>query len=168
MFENPADLERLVDMHFLMCELEKTEPLRKMISKVVTPPKPLETRKQVEEFVKDKCILSWHPVGTCKMGEEKDSVVDPTGRVYRVSRLRVADASIMPNVVSGNTVSSFHFEITSILFYKELGLLHDWSKNRRIHQWRKMRNNQVGGEKLKKKRNGVSSETNLCFSFSIP
>lgn len=47
----------------------------------------------------------YHPVGTCKMGQAADpsTVVDPQLRVKGVKRLRVADASIMPEIVSGNT-----------------------------------------------------------------
>lgn len=47
----------------------------------------------------------YHQAGTCKMGNASDptAVVDARLRVYGVDRLRVADASIMPNVVSGNT-----------------------------------------------------------------
>ncbi|KAG8332573.1 hypothetical protein J6590_020079 [Homalodisca vitripennis] len=47
----------------------------------------------------------YHPVGTCKMGPYKDpeAVVDAQLRVYGVPNLRVADASIMPTIVSGNT-----------------------------------------------------------------
>lgn len=47
----------------------------------------------------------WHPSGTCKMGNSTDpgAVVDAKLKVYGISKLRVADASIMPLVTSGNT-----------------------------------------------------------------
>ena len=45
----------------------------------------------------------FHPVGTCQMGTNEMSVVDPELRVHGISGLRIADGSIMPSIVSGNT-----------------------------------------------------------------
>ncbi|MEK9710347.1 MAG: GMC oxidoreductase, partial [Alphaproteobacteria bacterium] len=45
----------------------------------------------------------FHPVGTCKMGQDKMAVVDSRLNVHGISGLRVADASIMPIITSGNT-----------------------------------------------------------------
>ena len=60
----------------------------------------------------DNAILDWarstattiyHPTGTCKMGQDNMAVVDSQLRVHGMSNLRVADASIMPSITSGNT-----------------------------------------------------------------
>lgn len=57
----------------------------------------------LEQYVRNYANTIWHPVGTCKMGRDALSVVDPQLRVYGVEGLRIADASIMPTVPSGNT-----------------------------------------------------------------
>ena len=58
-------------------------------------------KKQI--FLAKKGGISYHPVGTCKMGDDKLAVVDYSLKVHGINSLRIADASIMPNIVSGNT-----------------------------------------------------------------
>jgi len=61
--------------------------------------------ERLKEHLREHVAGVFHPAGTCRMGAEDDplAVVDATGRVHGVDGLRVADASIMPNVVAGNT-----------------------------------------------------------------
>tara|TARA_B110000967_G_scaffold145552_1_gene148944 strand:+ start:10 stop:1629 length:1620 start_codon:yes stop_codon:yes gene_type:complete len=61
------------------------------------------TDEQLLEVARNNSQSIYHPVGTCKMGNDKDSVVDDRLRVYGVTGLRVVDASIMPELISGNT-----------------------------------------------------------------
>jgi len=57
----------------------------------------------IESFVRRTASTTWHPAGTCKMGNDEMGVVDSCLRVHGIDGLRIADASIMPNIISGNT-----------------------------------------------------------------
>ena len=57
----------------------------------------------VRAYIRWQDQTIYHPVGTCKMGTDAASVVTPTLEVRGVERLRVADASIMPTITTGNT-----------------------------------------------------------------
>ena len=56
----------------------------------------------LDEFIKTHAESAYHPCGTCRMGTDNLSVVDPDGRVHGVDGLRVVDASIFPHITNGN------------------------------------------------------------------
>jgi len=69
----------------------------------VLPGPHVESDEQLIEEIRIRGVSNLHPVGTCRMGRETDAVVDPRLRVHGIAGLRVADASIMPQVPGGNT-----------------------------------------------------------------
>ncbi|OXM46185.1 oxidoreductase, partial [Amycolatopsis thailandensis] len=57
----------------------------------------------VREYVRRTAITYHHQVGTCRMGTDAESVVDPELAVHGIGGLRIADASVLPRVTTGNT-----------------------------------------------------------------
>jgi len=66
----------------------------------------LQTDEQLLAHARASAITVFHPVGTCRMGKDPDAVVDARLRVHGLAGLRVADASIMPTIPSGNTAAA--------------------------------------------------------------
>jgi choline dehydrogenase len=67
------------------------------------PGTPIETIEDIRKHAQENGTTIYHPVGTCKMGEDPMAVVDSRLRVHGISGLRVIDASVMPVVTTGNT-----------------------------------------------------------------
>jgi choline dehydrogenase len=69
----------------------------------IFPGDDVQGEQEIEQFIRNKAETIYHPVGTCKMGNDEEAVVDSQLKVHGINNLRVIDASIMPNLVSGNT-----------------------------------------------------------------
>ncbi|ENE5284457.1 choline dehydrogenase [Escherichia coli] len=68
----------------------------------ISPGVECQTDEQLDEFVRNHAETAFHPCGTCKMGYDEMAVVDAEGRVHGLEGLRVVDASIMPQIITGN------------------------------------------------------------------
>lgn len=70
----------------------------------ITPGDEIKSDSEIDAWVRETCHSAYHPCGACKMGSSDDpqAVVDSSGKVFGIDRLRVIDSSIMPSVVTGN------------------------------------------------------------------
>ena len=99
----PDDLERLVDGLEHAREILAAAPLREIGQMELDPGPGVQGRAALRRYVAAHAETIYHPVGTCRMGRDSDSVVDPALRVHGLEGLRVVDASVFPRLVSGNT-----------------------------------------------------------------
>ena len=84
-------------------ELMATAPLKDIVGEEIAPGATLQSDDELLDWVRKFAETTYHPVGTCKMGSDAMAVVDSELRVHGLQALRVADASIMPTLTSGNT-----------------------------------------------------------------
>ena len=78
--------------------------MRSVIGGIARPPRVSELNEETLEMALNTLSHTlYHPVGTCRMGADDASVVDPALRVRGVAGLRVADASVMPTIIRGHT-----------------------------------------------------------------
>ena len=105
-YEHPDDLEAMKFSLRQCREIASQSQLTEEwgATELYPGPEVTDTDADLEEYIRATSTTYHHQVGTCAMGTGEDAVVDPeTFRVYGVDGLRVADASIMPVVTSGNT-----------------------------------------------------------------
>ena len=100
-----TDLDRRMAVRAvrLAREIAATGPLRKLVAEEIEPGQRVQTDEEIVQFLRDHGYITQHMVGTCKMGDDRMAVVDERLRVHGIAGLRVADASIMPTMTSGNT-----------------------------------------------------------------
>ena len=84
-------------------ELMSTPPLGDIVTEELEPGPGVQTDDEILDYMRNYGQTTYHPTGTCKMGRDPMAVVDEKLRVHDLQGLRIADASIMPTMTSGNT-----------------------------------------------------------------
>jgi choline dehydrogenase len=100
---DPRDLPVLLEGVRLSRQIIRAAPFAAFRGAELFPGETLETTEDLAAIVRRKAETIYHPVGTCRMGSDPDSVVDEQLRVRGVEGLRVIDASVMPRLIGGNT-----------------------------------------------------------------
>ena len=101
--QDPRDLEVLLEGARLAREIFMQPVFDRFRDKFIFPEETVSSKQDRIDFIRRRAETVYHPVGTCKMGTDAMAVVDPELRVHGLESLRIADASIMPELVSGNT-----------------------------------------------------------------
>ncbi len=97
------DIEALIGGIKKIRQLISSKPMKELCGEEIQPGKDVKSDKELLNFMRDNSETAYHPVGTCKMGNDEFSVVNNELKVYGIKNLRIADASIMPTLISGNT-----------------------------------------------------------------
>jgi choline dehydrogenase len=103
LLSDERDLATLVRGVELVRRIMKTQPIAGLVEQEVRPGEDRRDSLSIQDYVRNNTELAFHPVGTCRMGVDEEAVVSPELRVRGVDNLWIADASIMPDLISGNT-----------------------------------------------------------------
>lgn len=101
-FGDPHDLDAITDGTLFAMEVMEQSAISGFIERRHFPEDRALTRQEVREFCRTQAHAALHPAGTCRMGVDDMAVVDPHLRLHGIEGLRVADASVMPTLISGN------------------------------------------------------------------
>ncbi len=103
LLEHPDDIQPLIRALKIARRAFATPAFAEYDGVEVAPGPGTKTDKQFDKYIRETGYTVHHPVGTCRMGSDADSVVDPQLRFRGIKGLRIADASVMPSIIGGNT-----------------------------------------------------------------
>jgi 4-pyridoxate dehydrogenase len=102
LLSDPADMATLLEGFGRARDLALSGPLAPFRGRQLTPGPEVRSRAEIEAWIRRTAVTVHHPAGTCRIGGGPDAVVDARLRVHGIARLRVADASVMPDLVSAH------------------------------------------------------------------
>jgi choline dehydrogenase-like flavoprotein len=102
-FSVEKDLEVMLDGVKLARDIVASPPLARYRGAEVVPGPALRGDEELRASIRQRCNTIFHPVGTCRMGRDERAVVDASLKLRGLDGLRIADGSIMPSIVGGNT-----------------------------------------------------------------
>jgi 4-pyridoxate dehydrogenase len=97
-----SDRRALRQGYKLIVEIVRSTSFRGLAGTPVRPSKELKADAEIDSFIRSSLATVFHPAGTCKLGIDKMSVVDPEFRVRGIDGVRIIDASVMPLPIGGN------------------------------------------------------------------
>ncbi len=103
MLSTEIDRQSIVAGMWMARRMMEAEAVRPYVAFEKTPGPEADDDEAFLEHARRFGASNWHPAGTCKMGIDPLAVVDPSLKVHGMENVRVVDASVMPNVISGNT-----------------------------------------------------------------
>ncbi|REL25994.1 choline dehydrogenase [Thalassotalea euphylliae] len=103
MLADPDDQAIMVAGVRKVREIFAQHPLAGLLGSEIYPGASATSDEDILSFLRERANTIYHPVGTCKMGQDEMAVVDSSLKVHGLASLRVIDASIMPTLISGNT-----------------------------------------------------------------
>jgi choline dehydrogenase len=105
-FSDPRDITILARGAERVRDMLRRPAMAAVLGREIQPKGPIRSLADIEADIRATTITHYHPGGTCRMGADDDAVVDPQLRVRGIEGLRVADASIMPVMINGNTYAA--------------------------------------------------------------
>ena len=100
--ELDIDLKTLIKGVKINRHIASQAPVAGLIDSEVAPSAHAQTDQEISDMIRAHCTTLYHPAGTCKMGIDKMAVVDPELNLRGLDNVRIADASVMPRIISGN------------------------------------------------------------------
>ena len=101
--DKEKDIKHMIEGVNKIRKVFNTTTMKNIGATEIQPGSIYQTDDEIDSFIRNESLSVYHPIGTCKMGNGIECVVDQNLKVKGIEGLRVADASIFPSIISGNT-----------------------------------------------------------------